>query len=239
MNPPRRWPLDPRRKQALRLQPGRFAWKESHPRPTPPAARAWRQSMPPARYAPAAGTAKATCAATVRLRAGRLAPTSRTFTPSRAAPCRVPFGGLSRRRNKQASIGPSPFHSGADGWQKSGRSGGRARCRRPTTDSKRRHLRGCSGGGVDAAWHPARQLRARMGQDAKARVVRGIIQQLTACCRHGPQLERSRFHQARFVVSFLEVWNCQGVSARCAAGLSGYAPCRLCGHGHSASIPHA
>ena len=30
-----------------------------------------------------------------------------------------------------------------------------------------------------------------------------------------------------------------GVSARCAAGLSGCAPCRLCRHGHSASIPHA
>jgi hypothetical protein len=29
------------------------------------------------------------------------------------------------------------------------------------------------------------------------------------------------------------------VSARCAAGLSGFAPCRLCRHGHSASIPHA
>lgn len=30
-----------------------------------------------------------------------------------------------------------------------------------------------------------------------------------------------------------------GLSARCAAGLSGCAPCRLCRHGHSASIPHA
>ena len=29
------------------------------------------------------------------------------------------------------------------------------------------------------------------------------------------------------------------VSARCAAGLSGGAPCRLCRHGHSASIPPA
>ena len=29
------------------------------------------------------------------------------------------------------------------------------------------------------------------------------------------------------------------VSARSAAGLSGCAPCRLCRHGHSASIPHA
>ena len=29
------------------------------------------------------------------------------------------------------------------------------------------------------------------------------------------------------------------VSARCAAGLSGCAPCRLCRHGHSAPIPHA
>ena len=27
-----------------------------------------------------------------------------------------------------------------------------------------------------------------------------------------------------------------GVTAQCAAGLSGYAPCRLCRHGHSASI---
>lgn len=31
----------------------------------------------------------------------------------------------------------------------------------------------------------------------------------------------------------------QGVSAHCAAGLSGCAPCRLRRHGHSASIPHA
>lgn len=30
-----------------------------------------------------------------------------------------------------------------------------------------------------------------------------------------------------------------GVSACCAAGLSGCAPCRHCRHGHSASIPHA
>ena len=29
------------------------------------------------------------------------------------------------------------------------------------------------------------------------------------------------------------------MSARCTAGLSGCAPCRLCRHGHSASIPHA
>ncbi len=35
------------------------------------------------------------------------------------------------------------------------------------------------------------------------------------------------------------VYACAGVSARCAAGLSGCAPCRLCRHGHSASIPHA
>ena len=29
------------------------------------------------------------------------------------------------------------------------------------------------------------------------------------------------------------------MSARCTAGLSGCAPCRLCRHGHSASIPHS
>ena len=49
--------------------------------------------------APAAGMARATCAATVRPRAGPPAPTSRTFIPSRAAPCSAPCGGSSRRRN--------------------------------------------------------------------------------------------------------------------------------------------
>ena len=37
----------------------------------------------------------------------------------------------------------------------------------------------------------------------------------------------------------MESWNGLGVSARCAAGLSGCAPCRRCRHGHWASIPHA
>jgi len=74
----------------------------------------------PAQYAPAAGMAKATCAATVRLAAGPPAPTSRTFTPEQAAPCRVPCGGSSRRRNEQASTGPSPFRPGAGEFKKPG-----------------------------------------------------------------------------------------------------------------------
>ena len=57
--------------------------------------------MHPARCALAGGTARAMCAATVRPRAGRPAPTSPTSTPSRAAPCRVPRGGSSRRRNSR------------------------------------------------------------------------------------------------------------------------------------------
>ncbi len=48
MNPPRRWPLDPRRRRAPRLRPGRFRWKESpHDPAPPPAARAWRRSHAP------------------------------------------------------------------------------------------------------------------------------------------------------------------------------------------------
>ena len=39
-------------------------------------------------------------------------------------------------------------------------------------------------------------------------------------------------------VSF-HVFTEAGVSAQCVAGLSGCAPCRLCCHGHLASIPHA
>ena len=49
----------------------------------------------------ASGTVKATCAATVRPRAGRPAPTSPTFIPSQAAPCRVLCGGSLRRRNNR------------------------------------------------------------------------------------------------------------------------------------------
>jgi len=105
---------------------------------------------------------------------------------------------------------------------------------------KRRRLHGCSGGGVDATGHHARQLQARMGQKAKARVARGIIQRLAACRLYRSQQHRQfRFHQAHVRVSCLEIWNGLGVLARCAAGLSGCAPCRRCRHCHSASIPHA
>ena len=82
-------------------------------------ARAWRRSMHPARCAPAAGMAMATCAATVHPRAGRPAPTSRICTPSRAALCRVPCGGSSRRRN-DASTDLSTFRPGAGGCRNPG-----------------------------------------------------------------------------------------------------------------------
>jgi len=76
--------------------------------------------MPPARYAPAAGTAKATCAPTARLRAGRPAPTSPTFIPSRAAPCRAPCGGSSKRRNSTIGTAPRPFRPGRGGRKNPG-----------------------------------------------------------------------------------------------------------------------
>ena len=75
-----------------------------------------------------------------------------------------------------------------------------------------------------------------MGLQAVAPAVRGITSgfRLAACIPRsvGPR----PFHQRHVRVSCLEIWNGLGVSAHSAAGLSGYAPCRLCRHGHSASI---
>ena len=77
-----------------------------------------------------------------------------------------------------------------------------------------------------------------MGLQAVAPAVRGITSgfRLAACIPRsvGPR----PFHQRHVRVSCLEIWNGLGVSAHSAAG-AGYAPCRLCRHGHSASIPHA
>lgn len=50
------------------------------------------------------------------------------FIPSQAAPCRVPCGGLSRRRNNPISTAPRSERPGRGGDAKSGRGGGRARC---------------------------------------------------------------------------------------------------------------
>jgi len=135
------------RAEGKRPGPDRGASLEGEPPPTPPpAARAWRRSTPPARYAPAAGTAKATCAAIVRPRAGRHTPTSPTFTPSRAAPWRGPCGGSSRRRNSRDQHRAQAAPSWARWAQKSGRGSGRARCSRPTAERERRCLRLCAGG---------------------------------------------------------------------------------------------
>jgi hypothetical protein len=49
----------------------------------------------------------------------RPTPTSRMFIPSRAAPCRVPCGGLLRRRN-DASTRPRPCRPGPGGFKKPG-----------------------------------------------------------------------------------------------------------------------
>ena len=68
----------------------------------------------------AEGMAMATCAATARLRAGRPTPTSRTFIPSRAALCRVPCGGSSRRRNSRDQHRPQFIRPGAGGVKKPG-----------------------------------------------------------------------------------------------------------------------
>ena len=77
------------------------------------------------------------------------------------------------------------------------------------------------------------------GLQAEAPAVRRNHQQFSACRVHGSQFEQPSFHQRHIRVPCLEIWNGLGVSARCAAGLSGCAPCRLCRHGHSAPIPHA
>ena len=86
---------------------------------------------------------------------------------------------------------------------------------------------------------PARQYQARMDLQAEAPAVRRNHQQFSACRVHTPQRRPRPFHQRHVRGSCLEIWNCLGVSAHCAAGLSGCAPCRLRCHGHSASIPHA
>ena len=49
----------------------------------------------------------------------------------------------------------------------------------------------------EVAGRHARQLQARMGLEAKARVVRWIAQQHAACGLHSPQFRQRLFHQAR------------------------------------------
>ena len=70
-----------------------------------------------------------------------------------------------------------------------------------------------------------------MGLQAEAPAVRRNHPQFSACRVHTPQRKPRQFHQRHVRVSCLEIWNGLGVSARSAAGLSGYAPCRLCRHG--------
>ncbi|SUH13457.1 Uncharacterised protein [Salmonella enterica subsp. enterica] len=75
MNPPRRWPLDSRRRQAPGLDRG-ASLEGEHPMTRTTTSRPRMAAIyAPARYAPAAGTATATCAATARPRAGQPAPT--------------------------------------------------------------------------------------------------------------------------------------------------------------------
>ncbi len=78
-----------------------------------------------------------------------------------------------------------------------------------------------------------------MGLQAVAPAVRGNRQRFSACRVHTSQRRPRLFHQRHVRFFCLEIWSGLGVSARCAAGLSGCAPCRFCRHGHSASIPHA
>lgn len=101
-------------------------------------------------YAP--GTAQATCPVTVRPRAGRPAPTSRMFIPSRAAPCRVPCGGLLRRRN-DASTRSKPFRPGPGGFKNPGAAVAAPGVQGQQPHQKCRCLRGGSGGGVEGI-HP-------------------------------------------------------------------------------------
>ena len=64
-------------------------------------------------------------------------------------------------------------------------------------------------------------------------------QRFSACRVHTSQRRAAPISSEACPRFRLEIWNGLGVSAHSAAGLSGYAPCRLCRHGHSASIPHA
>jgi hypothetical protein len=64
-------------------------------------------------------------------------------------------------------------------------------------------------------------------------------QRFSACRVHTSQRRAAPISSEACPRFLLEIWNGLGVSAHSAAGLSGCAPCRLCRHGHSASIPHA
>lgn len=150
MNPPRRWPLEPRRRQAPRPRPGRFAGRRSphdphHHQPPvhggdlrarhgarPPLARRWRR----ARLPPALG-----------LVGPRRSHRHSSHHGPRLAACHV----VDHRDEGIAtfSTAPRPFRPGRGELQKSGRGGGRARCRRRTAGTPRRRLRLCSGGGVE------------------------------------------------------------------------------------------
>lgn len=82
--------------------------------------------MPPARYAPAAGMATATCAATVRLAAGRPAPTCPDSPRHR--PCLAACRAVDHRNQRIGStLAPKPFHLGRGKCQNSARGSGRTR----------------------------------------------------------------------------------------------------------------
>ncbi|GEM_PF-2601656 len=78
-----------------------------------------------------------------------------------------------------------------------------------------------------------------MGLPAEAHHHARESQQFSTCRVHISQRGSRLFHQRQLRVSCLEIWNGLGVSAQSAAGLSGFAPCFVPNHGHSASIPHA
>ncbi len=163
MNPPWRWPLDPRRQQAPRPRPGRFAGRKTphdphyHQPPThggdlcprrgtrPPLARRRRRARLPS---------------ALGLVSPRRPHRHSPHHGPRLAACRV----VAHRDEGITRTAPRPGRSALGAVKRnSGRGGGRARCSRPTAESERRRLRGGSGGGVRAAEHsPGPYLRATL-----------------------------------------------------------------------------
>jgi hypothetical protein len=137
MNPPRHWPLDPRRRQAPRPRPGRFAGRR-----TPMTRTTTSRPRMAATYAPG----------TVRARRWHGEGDVRGYRPPSGWTARAdltdihPITGRALPRavwwlieTKETPSSGSPRHipPGASGTPKSGRGGGRARFQRPKPKSPR------------------------------------------------------------------------------------------------------
>ncbi len=93
--------------------------------------------------------------------------------------------------------------------------------------------RPCRGG----AAHPWHRFLAKVVPETPADDSGGSVRGLPAAV-FPSVLQVPQLHQSAPLIEERPLVK-SGVSARCAAGLSGCAPCRLRCHGHSASIPHA